>query len=100
MLHSKEPFADLLIAFRQDQTVSRYETMDCVIDYCRYSANPVGRLVLYACGEVSPRREKNISSFPTQPARVCSSPISGRTSASTTSRAASIFLRKICAGSA
>ncbi len=50
----KEPFADLLIAFRQDQSVSRYETMDCVIDYCRYSANPVGRLVLYACGEVTP----------------------------------------------
>ncbi len=50
----KEPFADLLIAFRQDQTVSRYETMDDVLGYCRYSANPVGRLVLYACGEVSP----------------------------------------------
>src|ERR1700728_4368849 len=50
----KEPFADLLIAFRQDQTVTRYETMDEVLSYCRYSANPVGRLVLYACGEVSP----------------------------------------------
>jgi squalene synthase HpnC len=47
----KEPFADLLVAFRQDQTVKRYETMDEVLDYCRYSANPVGRLVLYACGE-------------------------------------------------
>jgi len=46
----KEPFADLLTAFRQDQTVTRYETMDDVLDYCRYSANPVGRLVLYACG--------------------------------------------------
>ncbi len=50
----KEPFADLLIAFRQDQTVTRYETMEDVLGYCRYSANPVGRLVLYACGEVSP----------------------------------------------
>jgi squalene synthase HpnC len=49
----KEPFADLLVAFRQDQSVSRYETMDDVLGYCRYSANPVGRLVLYACGEVS-----------------------------------------------
>ena len=49
----KEPFADLLIAFRQDQTVTRYATMDDVLGYCRYSANPVGRLVLYACGEVS-----------------------------------------------
>ncbi len=50
----KEPFADLLTAFRQDQTVSRYATMHDVLGYCRYSANPVGRLVLYACGEVSP----------------------------------------------
>jgi squalene synthase HpnC len=49
----KEPFADLLTAFRQDQTVTRYETMQDVLGYCRYSANPVGRLVLYACGEVS-----------------------------------------------
>ncbi len=46
----KEPFADLLVAFRQDQTVTRFETMDDVLSYCRYSANPVGRLVLYACG--------------------------------------------------
>jgi squalene synthase HpnC len=46
----KEPFADLLVAFRQDQTVARYATMTEVLEYCRYSANPVGRLVLYACG--------------------------------------------------
>ena len=49
----KEPFADLLVAFRQDQTVTRFETMEDVLAYCRYSANPVGRLVLYAGGEVS-----------------------------------------------
>jgi len=49
----KEPFADLLTAFRQDQTVTRYATMQDVLGYCRYSANPVGRLVLYACGEVN-----------------------------------------------
>jgi squalene synthase HpnC len=56
----KEPFADLLTAFRQDQTVARYATMDEVLGYCRYSANPVGRLVLYACGEVSPEsRDEN-----------------------------------------
>ena len=47
----KEPFADLLVAFRQDQKVTRFETIDDVLVYCRYSANPVGRLVLYACGE-------------------------------------------------
>ncbi|HVW78219.1 MAG TPA: squalene synthase HpnC [Alloacidobacterium sp.] len=52
----KEPFADLLVAFRQDQTVTRFETMDDVLAYCRYSANPVGRLVLYACGYRDPKR--------------------------------------------
>ena len=46
----KEPFADLLTAFRQDQSVSRYASMKEVLAYCRYSANPVGRLVLYVCG--------------------------------------------------
>ena len=45
-----EPFRDLLVAFRQDQTVHRYTTWDAVIDYCRYSANPVGRFVLYLMG--------------------------------------------------
>jgi squalene synthase HpnC len=45
-----EPFADLLKAFRQDQTVHRYADWQAVLDYCRYSANPVGRLVLYLCG--------------------------------------------------
>ena len=45
-----EPFSDLLIAFRQDQTVHRYNSWDEMIGYCRYSANPVGRLVLYLCG--------------------------------------------------
>ncbi len=49
----KEPFADLLVAFRQDQTVTRFETMGDVLAYCHYSANPVGRLVLYACNEVN-----------------------------------------------
>jgi squalene synthase HpnC len=53
----KEPFADLLTAFRQDQTVTRYETMEDVLEYCRYSANPVGRLVLYATGEAEIDRD-------------------------------------------
>ncbi len=47
----KEPFADLLVAFRQDQAVTRFATMEDVLAYCRYSANPVGQLVLYVCGE-------------------------------------------------
>ena len=42
-----EPLVNLLVAFRQDQRVTRYETVDQVLDYCRYSANPVGHLVLY-----------------------------------------------------
>lgn len=46
----KKPFADLLIAFRQDQTVTRFPSMQDLLDYSHYSANPVGHLVLYACG--------------------------------------------------
>ncbi len=42
-----EPFLDLLVAFRQDQRVTRYERFEQLLEYCRYSANPVGRLVLY-----------------------------------------------------
>jgi squalene synthase HpnC len=52
----KEPFADLLTAFRQDQTAMRYRSMQDVLAYCRYSANPVGRLVLYACDEADEAR--------------------------------------------
>jgi squalene synthase HpnC len=52
----KEPFADLLTAFRQDQTVTRFVTMLDLLEYCRFSANPVGRLVLYACGEVDEKK--------------------------------------------
>ena len=37
---------DLLCAFEQDVTTRRYDTWDDVLDYCRRSANPVGRLVL------------------------------------------------------
>jgi squalene synthase HpnC len=46
----EEPFADLIRAFVQDQTVHRYRTFDELYGYCRCSANPVGRLVLYLCG--------------------------------------------------
>jgi len=46
----RQPFADLLRAFRQDQTVKRYPTWNSMIGYCVYSANPVGRLVLFLCG--------------------------------------------------
>ena len=53
-----EPFSDLLIAFRQDQTVKRYATWDDVFHYCCYSANPVGRLVLYLCGYRDAERQR------------------------------------------
>ena len=54
----REPFADLLTAFRQDQHVTRYETTDQVLGYCRYSANPVGRLILYLGRCHTPERER------------------------------------------
>jgi squalene synthase HpnC len=54
----KQPFSDLLKAFRQDQTVKRYPSWDAVLDYCLYSANPVGRLVLYLCGYRDEERQK------------------------------------------
>ena len=46
----KELLLDLLSAFRQDTEKSRYETWDELLDYCRRSANPVGRLVLLVFG--------------------------------------------------
>lgn len=54
----KHEFSDLLIAFRQDQTVTRFETFDEVLGYCRYSANPVGHLVLYLCGYNDAERQQ------------------------------------------
>jgi squalene synthase HpnC len=42
-----EPFYDLLDAFEQDVTTTRYPTFDELLDYCRRSANPVGRLMLH-----------------------------------------------------
>src|SRR6266478_800862 len=53
----KQPCADLLKAFRQDQTVKPYPTWDSVLHYCVYSANPVGRLVLYLCGYRDEQRQ-------------------------------------------
>ena len=54
----RAPFADLLTAFRQDQTVTRYPTFDDVLGYCKNSANPVGHLVLYLCGYRDAERQK------------------------------------------
>ena len=53
-----EPFLDLITAFRQDQTKTRYRNFEDVLEYCRYSANPVGRLVLYVCGYRDPELQR------------------------------------------
>jgi squalene synthase HpnC len=51
-----DPFVDLLVAFRQDQRVRCYDNMAQLAEYCRYSANPVGRLILYLGKCHSPER--------------------------------------------
>jgi squalene synthase HpnC len=51
-------FSDLLIAFRQDQIITRFETFADVLGYCKYSANPVGHLVLYLCGYSDDERQR------------------------------------------
>lgn len=50
-----QPFRDLLSAFMQDVKKTRYANLGEVIDYCRRSANPVGRLMLHLYGEKDPR---------------------------------------------
>jgi squalene synthase HpnC len=54
----RQPFADLIEAFVQDQTVTRYAGWNELFDYCRRSANPVGRLVLYLCGYSDAGRQR------------------------------------------
>jgi squalene synthase HpnC len=58
----RQPFADLLKAFRQDQTITRYPRFEDLLGYCRYSANPVGHLVLYVCGYRDAERQ-TLSNF-------------------------------------
>jgi squalene synthase HpnC len=50
-------FDDLITAFEQDQTVTRYRNFEELFQYCRYSANPVGRLVLGLCGYRDAKRQ-------------------------------------------
>jgi squalene synthase HpnC len=53
-----QPFLDLIQANLQDQAVSRYQSFEDLLGYCRLSANPVGRIVLYVFGSFSaPRAE-------------------------------------------
>jgi squalene synthase HpnC len=52
-----KPFLDLIDAFEQDQRVTRYQTFEQLCDYCKRSADPVGRLVLYVCGYADEQRQ-------------------------------------------
>ena len=54
----RQPFSDLLDAFVQDQTVTRYRNWEELFGYCRNSANPVGRLVLYLGGYSDDARQR------------------------------------------
>src|SRR3982750_1781731 len=54
----REPFSDLIDAFVQDQTVTRYRNWAELFGYCKNSANPVGRLVLYLCGYSDGERQR------------------------------------------
>ena len=51
----RELLTDLLTAFRMDVTMNRYRTFQDLLGYCRYSANPVGRLVLHLFDNATPR---------------------------------------------
>ena len=73
----KELLLDLLSAFRQDTVKSRYETWDELLDYCRRSANPVGRLVLLVFGYEDPDAAAALRRHLHRP---CSSRTTGRTS--------------------
>jgi squalene synthase HpnC len=53
----RELFDDLITAFERDQTITRYNNFEELFDYCRYSANPVGRLVLGLCGYQDAERQ-------------------------------------------
>lgn len=50
-----QPLRDLLSAFRQDVATTRYRQFEDLLDYCRRSANPVGRIMLHLFGAATPR---------------------------------------------
>jgi squalene synthase HpnC len=54
----KQLFSDLISAFEHDQRVTRYADWDELFEYCRCSANPVGRLVLRLCGYSDDERDR------------------------------------------
>lgn len=52
-------FDDLLSAFAQDTTTTRYASWNDLLDYCRRSANPIGRLVLRIAGRADPALDRS-----------------------------------------
>jgi squalene synthase HpnC len=54
----RQPFADLLRAFRSDIDFCGFETIDDLLEYTRFSANPVGRIVLYLFGYRDTERQQ------------------------------------------
>lgn len=50
----REPFEDLISAFEADQVYTHHESLETLVEYSRYSANPVGRLVLLVSGYRDP----------------------------------------------
>jgi squalene synthase HpnC len=54
----RQLFDDLTSAFEHDQKVTRYRDWDEVFEYCRCSANPVGKLVLRLCGYADDERDR------------------------------------------
>jgi squalene synthase HpnC len=54
----RQPFRDLLTAFRRDLDFQGYATLDDLLEYARCSANPVGRLVLYLFGYRDGERQR------------------------------------------
>ena len=52
----REPFLRLIEANRRDQVVTRYDSLDALLDYCQLSAAPVGELVLRVFGAATPER--------------------------------------------
>lgn len=80
-------FHDLLDAFAQDVQQKRYADYAELLDYCRRSANPVGRLLLHLVDRTS---AENLYCVPTVSARHCNSSTSGKTSPLTGRNSASI----------
>ena len=90
-------FRDLLSAFRQDVTTTRYATFAALLDYCRRSANPDRPA---AAAPLRRRDARESRRAATRSARRCSSSISGRTSRSTGRRTASTCRRRTSRASA